>query len=434
LDKFRQKEKDKEIDNENINIRNSIEREGRTGMLRKKKGGFFFSNNFITPNNSNKIETTNTNMIPSNKYYELIRNKFNNKNNNINFSYDNNIRSKIVQNYDRAKINTIINDANMNNGNNDDNNRKKVKVNINKKFLMDNQEKNFKQRNNTINGNNADYENNNNNESIKKRINTSPTNKNNAPYTKRNYFKYKNKDLPTLIKDISTKDNRIHININYYRLEPKNKIQRKYYIFLHKSENISISLISDDILKNYESKLNNKLSAIQEEEVSVQNSKFYDENETFGINNNFINNNNVNNINSNANNINSKAINGKEVKKNYIIYHDNEIVYANIIDSIISSVNSAYKRAFFNNLKALCESIKDNNIDRKNNNRIYSRKRGVDNSKISGDKYYSENNNNFKRKKYIKRNVNERISEGKIQKFRNKIVKYIFHFFKKKLN
>lgn len=33
---------------------------------------------------------------------------------------------------------------------------------------MDNQEKNFKQRNNTINGNNADYENNNNNESIKK--------------------------------------------------------------------------------------------------------------------------------------------------------------------------------------------------------------------------------------------------------------------------
>ena len=435
LDKFRQKEKDKEIDNENINIRNSIEREGRTGMLRKKKGGFFFSNNFITPNNSNKIETTNTNMIPSNKYYELIRNKFNNKNNNINFSYDNNIRSKIVQNYDRAKINTIINDANINNGNNDDNNRKKVKVNINKKFLMDNQEKNFKQRSNTINGNNADYENNNNNnESIKKRINTSPTNKNNAPYTKRNYFKYKNKDLPTLIKDISTKDNRIHININYYRLEPKNKIQRKYYIFLHKSENISISLISDDILKNYESKLNNKLSAIQEEEVSVQNSKFYDENETFGINNNFINNNNVNNINSNANNINSKAINGKEVKKNYIIYHDNEIVYANIIDSIISSVNSAYKRAFFNNLKALCESIKDNNIDRKNNNRIYSRKRGVDNSKISGDKYYSENNNNFKRKKYIKRNVNERISEEKIQKFRNKIIKYIFHFFKKKLN
>lgn len=171
---------------------------------------------------------------------------------------------------------------------------------------------------------------------------------------------------------------------------------------MHKSENISISLISDDILKNYESKLNNKLSAIQEEEVSVQNSKFYDENETFGINNNFINNNNnVNNINSNANNnnINSKVINGKEVKKNYIIYHDNEIVYANIIDSIISSVNSAYKRAFFNNLKALCESIKDNNIDRKNNNRIYSRKRGVDNSKISGDKYYSENNNNFKKEK-----------------------------------
>ena len=435
LDKLRKKEKEKEIDNENINIRNSNEREGRTGMLRKKKGGFFFSNNFITPTNSNKIETVNANMIPNNKYYDLIRNKFNNKNNNFNYSYENNIRSKIIQNYDRAKINDIISNANINNSNNDDNNFKKVKVNINKKYLMDNQEKNFKQRNNTINGNNVDYDNNyNNNGSLKKRINTTPTNINNAPYTKRNYFKYKNKDLPTLIKDISTKDNRIHININYYQLEPKNKNQKKYYIFLHKSENISISLISDDISKNYESKLNNKLSAIQEEEVSVQNSKFYDENETFGINNNFINNNNVNNINSNANNINSKAINGKEVKKNYIIYHDNEIVYANIIDSIISSVNSAYKRAFFNNLKALCESIKDNNIDRKNNNRIYSRKRGVDNSKISGDKYYSENNNNFKRKKYIKRNVNERISEEKIQKFRNKIIKYIFHFFKKKLN
>ena len=441
LDKFRKKKNDKEIDNENINIRNSIEREGRTGMLRKKKGGFFFSNNFITPTNSNKIENVNTNLIPNNKYYDLIRNKLNNKDNNsnINYSYDNNIRNKIVQNYDRAKINTIIINENSNNNNNNDNNQKKVKVNINKKFLMDNQEKNFKQRNNTINSNNDDYDNNNkfnnNSGSIKKRINTSPANKNNAPYTKRNYMKYKNKNLPTLIKDISTKDNRIHININYYELEPKNKIQRKFYIFLHKSENISISLISDDISKNYESKLNNKLSAIQEEEVSVQNSRFYDENETFGINNNFINNNNINNINSNSNNnnINSKANNGKEIKKNYIIYHDNEIVYANIIDSIISSANSAYKRAFFNNLKVLCESFKDNTINRKNNNRIYSKKRGVDNSKISGDKYYNENFNNFKRKKYIKRNVNDKISEEKIQKFENQIIKYIFHFFKKKL-
>ena len=436
LDKLRKKEKEKEIDNENINIRNSNEREGRTGMLRKKKGGFFFSNNFITPTNSNKIETVNANMIPNNKYYDLIRNKFNNKNNNFNYSYENNIRSKIIQNYDRAKINDIISNANINNSNNDDNNFKKVKVNINKKYLMDNQEKNFKQRNNTINGNNVDYDNNyNNNGSLKKRINTTPTNINNATYTKRNYTKYKNKKVPTLIKDISTKDNRIHININYYQLEPKNKNKKKYYIFLHKSENISISLISDDISKNYESKLNNKLSAIQEEEVSVQNSKFYDENETFGINNNFINNNNNINNNANSSNINSKVNNGKENKKNYIIYHDNEIVYANIIDSIISSVNSAYKRSFFNNFKTLCESIKDNSIERKNNNnRIYSRKRGVENSKISGDKHYSENVNNFKRKKYIKRNVNDRISEEKIQKFRNKIIKYIFHFFKKKLN
>ena len=434
LDKFRKKEKDKEIENENINARNTIEREGRTGMLRKKKGGFFLSNNFITPTNSNKIENVNTNIIQNNKYYNLIRSKLNSKNSNINYSYDNNIRINIDRNYDRVKVNTIINNTNINN-NNDDNNYKKVKVNINKKFLMDIQEKNFHQKNNAINGNNADNDNNNNNASIKTRINPSPTNKNNAPYTKRSYNKYKNKDIPTLIKDISTKDNRIHININYYELEPKNKNYKKYYNFLHKSENISISLISDEIPKNYESKLNNKLSAIQEEEVSVQNSKFYDENETFGINNNFINNNNINNINSHANNnINSKVNNGKESKKNYIIYHNNEIVYANIIESIISSVNIAYKRAFFNNLKTLCESIRDNSFDRKNNNRIYSRKRGVDNNKISGDKYYSENVNNFKRKKYIKRNINDRICEEKIQKFSNKLIKYIFLFFKKKLN
>ena len=439
LDKFRKKEKDKEIDNENINIRNSIEREGRTGMLRKKKGGFFFNNNnLIAPINS---ENANTNMIPSNTYYDLIRNKLNNKNSQNNYSYDNNFRNKIVQNYDRTKINTIINNANINNNNNDDNDdndrkRVKVKVNINKKFLMDNLEKNFKQRSNTINGNNVDYDNNNRN--IKKRINTSPVNKNIAPYTKRNFIKYKDKEMPTLIKDISTKDNRIHININYYVIEPKNKNQRKYYIFLYKSENISISLTSDDNLKNYESNLYNRLSAIQEEEVSVQNSRFYDENETFGINNNFINNNhNINNINNNANNnnnISKKVNNGKESKKNYIIYHDNEIVYANIIDSILSSVNNAHKRAFFNNLKALCERIKENGIDRKNNNRIYSRKRGVDNSKIYADKYYSENNNNYKRKKYFKRNVNDRINEEKILKFKNKIIKYIFHFFKNKIN
>ena len=443
LNKFHKKEKDKEIDSENIIMRNSIEREGRTGMLRKKKEGFLFSKNYITQTNSNKNE--NINIIPDNKYYNLIRNKLynNNNNSNINHSYDNNIGNNNDNNYDRLKVNTLINNSNMNNSNKDDNNYKKVKVNINKKFLMDNQEKNLKQRKNIINGANIDYDNNNkinnNNESIKTRLNPSPTNKNNTFYTKRNYNKYKNKGMPTLIKDISTKDNRIHIKINYYELNPKNKVHRKYYIFLVKSENISISLISDDNQKDCESNLNNKLSAIQEEEISVQNSKFYDENETFGINNNFINNNNINgnninNINNNANNnLTSKVTNGKEGKKNYIIYHDNEIVYANIIESIIASVNSAYKRAFFNNLKTLCESIKENIIVKKNNNRIYSRKRGVNNNKISGDKYYSENVNNFKRKKYIKRNVNDRIYEEKLQKFRNKLIKYIFLFFKKKL-
>jgi len=435
LDKLGKKEKDKGRDSENIIMRNSIEREGRTGMLRKKKGGFLFSNNYISPLNSDKIENINTNIVQDNKYYNLIRNKLNNNNSN-NYSNDNNTKINIDKNYDRSKVNTLISNANMNNSNNDDNNYKKVKVNINKKFLMDNQEKNLKLRNNAINNIDNDNNNkfNNNYSSTKTRLNPSPTNKNNTFYTKRNYNKYKNKGVPTLIKDISTKDNRIHIKINYYELESKNKNHRKYYIFLSKSENISISLISDDFSKNNESDLNNKLSAIQEEEISVQNSKFYDENETFGINNNFINNNNINNINSNANNnATNKVTNGKEEKKNYIIYHDNEIVYANIIDSIISSVNSAYKRAFFNNLKTLCESTKDNNFKRKNNNRIYSRKRGVDSNRISGDKYYSENVNNFKRKKYIKRNINERIYEDKINKFRSILIKYIFLFFKKKL-
>ena len=87
----------------------------------------------------------------------------------------------------------------------------------------------------------------------------------------------------------------------------------------------------------------------KEEENSVQNSKFYDESETLG------------NLNEN--------------KKNYIIYHNNEIQVVNFIDAISNLLINIYKKTFMKNIKIFDKNIErekeenevDNNSKVKNN-------------------------------------------------------------------
>lgn len=135
-----------------------------------------------------------------------------------------------------------------------------------------------------------------------------------------------NNIVSILIKELSTTDKRINIRINYYDFIGKTKNSNNEYDFLQKSENNSLTLLGGSPeSKKYPSKLNFRLSSIKEEENSIQNSKFYDENETLG------------NINEN--------------KKNYIIYHNNEIQVVNFIDAINNLLINIFKKDFMNNLK-----------------------------------------------------------------------------------
>jgi hypothetical protein len=138
--------------------------------------------------------------------------------------------------------------------------------------------------------------------------------------------KKNNSFVSILIKEISTSDKRINIRINYYEFIGKTKNSDNEFDFLEISENNSITFDGETLeSKKYPTKFNFMLSSIKEEENSVQNSKFYDENETLG------------NINEN--------------KKNYIIYHNNEIQVVNFIDTINNSLINIYKKIFINNIK-----------------------------------------------------------------------------------
>ena len=138
--------------------------------------------------------------------------------------------------------------------------------------------------------------------------------------------KKNNSFVSILIKEISTSDKRINIRINYYEFIGKTKNSDNEFDFLEISENNSITFDGETLeTKKYPTKFNFMLSSIKEEENSVQNSKFYDENETLG------------NINEN--------------KKNYIIYHNNEIQVVNFIDTINNSLINIYKKIFINNIK-----------------------------------------------------------------------------------
>jgi hypothetical protein len=372
-------------DNEFNNIK-SLEREGRTGMLRKK-GGLSLKNKL----SNNSIQ---------NKHSNLINNKINtNINNSENKSYN-------KANFNSNKINNVKN-------------YKKVKVNINKKFLTEGQEKNIvkqkkSNKTNTINNNDKIKYNSyipflkpNN---TKSRLNNSPVNESKMFYTKKNNIKYNNKPVSTLIKDISTRDKRIHININYYDLIRKNKPVRFRYNFLHKSEKMSITLLGNMTNKVYSSKSKFILSAIQEEENSIQNSKYYEENETFG---------NYNNNN------------------HFIINNNNDMRYMNFIEAIQKILVAFFKKKFMINFKVM---NKINNIflddkyeislenEKNANSKIYNRKRGVFSNKLIGENTLTESNSKFKRKKYIKRSINWKNFEEKIDKFRYKLIKYIISF------
>ena len=180
--------------------------------------------------------TKNKNKIKNNNFIKIIHNEEENENNNE-IKYEN-----------KQKINNKdLKDKDLN-----INENKFMKVNISKS-LVDN---------------------------CGKRINLTDNNKinnyknlNNI-YKKNIYYSKKinpvNKAYSITVKDILTKDNLIHIHINYVFLKNNKKSFKKRYNFLKETNNFSLSLLSN---RKNDLKFNNKLSSIKEEEIS----RIYDE-------------------------------------------------------------------------------------------------------------------------------------------------------------
>ena len=339
------KEKDDNLKKINVN------KEERTRMLKNKKGEVKINKNkFLNLNIVNKI-------------------------NNIEI--------------DNSNINTIDEEKIL----------KKVRVNINKKFLpKSNQSPNMIDNNKAVN--NYSY-----------RIVNSNSELSNSPYKKDNiyYSKVNNtkKFTSTLIKDIFTKDRRIHINICYYNFPKATNLNKKRYDFLSKSNNSRINIPGEiSKRKNNISKLKFKLASIKEEDISNQNSKYYDESGTFGNNNNTY-----------------------ESKKNYIINNQNQ--NDSLYNKFINTIDNFIKKRFMNKLKYANKSNNNNRGmggEKNNNKKVYSRKNKILNKK----KYANVTNNDINLKvggkKYIKRNSNNfKYEEEKIEKFRIKLIKYYFN-------
>ena len=234
----------KKLNQSDLNINQNINKNKN-----KKKEGYFYNN-----------------------YYDKRlgdSDKKANNDNNKKISTDKESKNDILnkEQKDSNTINSIIDKKNTNNK--DDKNILKGRVNFYRRY------KNIRNKNNNNNDKNDKNANNYNYRIIQPipKLNNTPR-LNNQNSTDDAF-------IPILIKNIVTKDKRININIYYYIISQKNKPSQKMYNSLTKSDNCSLSLFGDvNKRKNNVSKLKFRLASIKEEDVSNQNSKFYDENGT----------------------------------------------------------------------------------------------------------------------------------------------------------
>ena len=338
----------------------------------KYKTRFYYSN---TNKDKNKKFTIKDNYEFYNKSKEGMQNKMIERAK---------IKNKLLNKKAVKKQNNINNINNINYVNkNKEVSYKKVKVNINKKYKIGDQQ----------NEQTRKY----NNYYVIKQVpkTTNQFVKNNIYYSKKSTKR--NMNISLLIKNIVTKDNRIHININYYKYSPINNYTKRNFNSLQMSENISICLIGEQKSE----KIKMKLYSIKEEEMSYHTSKIYDESATFGLNTNTL-----------------------ETRKNNIICYPNELVYKRFIDIIDRLLKHFSKKYFLKRIKSIYVENKKNNKKNDYNNKsedkkeskVY-KKKGAVNNKIAGEIKNSVINKK-KEKKY----------KEKIKNFRIMLIKYVFGF------
>jgi hypothetical protein len=158
-------------------------------------------------------------------------------------NYDNNIRNRKKN---KAYKNSLIKNKNAN-----------INTNINKK-IINNFDKNILYKTNSIDDKYP------------------LSQKNSIYYIKKVKQSNKvNKIFSIVIKDISTKDNLIQINIKYYFTKRAKPLKPRYNS-LQQEKILSLTFYGDD-KKQKKKKFKDKLTSIQEEDISIQNSKIYDE-------------------------------------------------------------------------------------------------------------------------------------------------------------
>ena len=255
-----------DIDSEFEKIRNYMK------LIKRKENNSRESSNTNTFNSMTTKNINNKNIIRIKKVdYENNSNTFNEyKNKNLYNYIMQKHNNRVLKMDDKNSYNFNQSENNSNNNNNSLINNYTNKYNsIN---YLKKKEIKLLQLNNTNKENNNTDANKNNNKNNPINIFSPPKNNiyfsYNSNNTKKNISKYK--IFSARIKNISTKDKRINICINYYFLIRKNKPKYERYNLLFPSNNFSLNYIKNN--------LKSKLSSIKEEDFQ-QTPNFYDKNE-----------------------------------------------------------------------------------------------------------------------------------------------------------
>jgi hypothetical protein len=225
------------------------------------------------------------------------------------------------------------------------------------------------------------------------------------------YYSKKRKTVHPLqsliIKNITTKDKLINIHINYYFMVRKFKPSYMRYNSLKQAKNFSVTILGVDYMDKNELKLNFKLSSILEEDISIQNSKIYDDSDTLHI------------LDS------KKYLQFFEIFNNLILRkYKKNFMYNMKTIQLVYKINDIFinKKEEINDKYCPNKDINNKNYKMNKNRKIYSKKRGIKINKLE-DNINLHINKNESNKHY-------NTIKSKIDSLRYRLIKYSLFYCK----